>query len=286
MKKQFSLIAIILVFLLAACGGGSDQEDSSTDQTDKEAGDDATEIKIGASSTPHAEILEEAAPLLEEEGIILEIEEYQDYVFPNDDVESGELDANFFQHLPYLDQTVADTGYELESLGGIHIEPMGVYSKSITDINDIPDETEVILSNSVADHGRVLALLENEDLIQLDDSIDKETATIDDIVDNPKNLTFAADYEAAFLPEIYEKETETLVVINTNYAMDAGLNPLEDALFIEGDESSYANIIAVRTEDVDDEALNTVVDVLHSEEIQDFIMDHYDGAVVPVNDKE
>src|SRR5690625_6703734 len=131
MKKQFSFIAIILVFLLAACGGGSDQEDSSTDQTDKESGEEATEIKYGASSTPHAEILEEAAPLLEEEGIILEIEEYQDYVFPNDDVESGELDANFFQHLPYLDQTVADTGYELESLGGIHIEPMGVYSSQL-----------------------------------------------------------------------------------------------------------------------------------------------------------
>src|SRR5690625_8025446 len=139
MKKQFSFIAIILVFLLAACGGGSDQEDRSTDQTDKEAGDDATEIKIGASRTPHAEILEEAAPLLEEEGIILEIEMYQDYVFPNDDVESGELSANFFQHFPYLEQTIEDTGYELASLGGIHIEPMGVYSKSITSIDEITE---------------------------------------------------------------------------------------------------------------------------------------------------
>src|SRR5690625_1436205 len=281
MKKQFSFIAIIIVFLLAACDG-----ESSTDQTDKQGEEDSIELKIGASSTPHAEILEEAAPLLEEEGITIEIEEYQDYVFPNDDVESGELDANFFQHFPYLEQTIEDTGYELASLGGIHIEPMGVYSKSITSIDEIPEGTEVILSNSVADHGRVLALLENEELIQLDESINKETATIDDIVDNPKNLTFAADYEAAFLPEIYEKETDTLVVINTNYAIDANLNPLEDALFIEGDESSYANIIAVRKEDVDNKALNTVVDVLHSEEIQTFIMDHYDGAVVPVNNKE
>lgn len=286
MKRKLSFIAIVVVFLLAACGGGSDQDESSIEKQGEQDGNEAIEVIIGASSTPHAEILEEAKPLLEEEGIALEIEEYQDYVFPNDDVESGELDANFFQHLPYLEQTVSDTGYELESIGGIHIEPMGVYSKSITSIDEIPDGTEVILSNSVADHGRVLALLENENLIQLDEAIDKEEATLDDIVDNPHNLTFSADYEPAFLPELYEKEAETLVVINTNYAMDAKLNPLADALFIEGDESSYANIIAVRSEDIDNDALNTVVDVLRSEKIQDFILENYEGAVVPVDGKE
>src|SRR5690625_5409948 len=143
MKKQFSFIAIIIVFLLAACGG-----ESSTDQTDKQGEEDSIELKIGASSTPHAEILEEAAPLLEEEGITIEIEEYQDYVFPNDDVESGELDANFFQHFPYLEQTIEDTGYELASLGGIHIEPMVVYSKSIKRFDVYSEVKEVIFSNT------------------------------------------------------------------------------------------------------------------------------------------
>jgi D-methionine transport system substrate-binding protein len=272
MKKIAAFVSLFFVLILAACGGSSESEDSKEN-----------EIKIGASSTPHAEILEEAKPLLEKEGITLNIKKYQDYVFPNDDLESGELDANYFQHIPYLETTIKDTGYDLDYIDGIHIEPMGIYSKDIDRIDDIKDGTEVILSRSVADHGRVLALFEKEGLITLDEDVDKVDATVKDIVDNPKHLTFSADVDAATLPELYDKEDNVLVAINTNYAIDADLNPLEDALILEGDESPYVNVVAVRSEDKDNEALNKLVDVLHSDEMQEFILEKYDGAVVPVS---
>lgn len=283
MRKLLTLFSILFVLLLAACGGSS--EESNTDESSEGATETEEEvtIKVGASSVPHAEILEEAKPLLEEQGIILEIEPYEDYVLPNDDLASGELDANYFQHIPFLEQTIADTGYDLTHIGGIHIEPMGVYSKGIEDVDSIPEGTEVILSNSVSDHGRILGLFQSEGLITLDDSADVASATIDDIVENPLNLQFTPEYDPAFLPELYETEEDALVVINTNFAIGAGLNPLEDSLFIEGEDSPYVNVIAVRSEDEDNEALKTLVEVLHSEEIQNFILENYDGAVVPVN---
>ena len=283
MKRLLTLFSVLLILVLAACGGGN------TDNTNEEANDDTdTEqeevtIKVGASSVPHAEILEEAAPILAEKGITLEIEPYEDYVLPNDDLASGELDANYFQHIPYLEQTVADTGYELTHIGGIHIEPIGIYSKSITDIEDIPEGTEVILSNSVSDHGRILGLFQEAGLIKLADDVDVDKATIDDIEENSKNLTFTPDYEPAFLPEIYETEENALVVINTNYAIGAGLDPQNDSIYREEDDSPYVNVIAVKTEDENNEALKTLVEVLHSEEIQNFILENYEGAVVPVN---
>ncbi len=283
MKRLLTLFSVLLILVLAACGGGN------TDNTNEEANDDTdTEqeevtIKVGASSVPHAEILEEAAPILAEKGITLEIEPYEDYVLPNDDLASGELDANYFQHIPYLEQTVADTGYELTHIGGIHIEPIGIYSKSITDIEDIPEGTEVILSNSVSDHGRILGLFQEAGLIKLADDVDVDKATIDDIEENSKDLTFTPDYEPAFLPEIYETEENALVVINTNYAIGAGLDPQNDSIYREEDDSPYVNVIAVKTEDENNEALKTLVEVLHSEEIQNFILENYEGAVVPVN---
>ncbi|WP_373893239.1 MetQ/NlpA family ABC transporter substrate-binding protein [Virgibacillus sp. CBA3643] len=274
MKKVFVFIAVFVGLVLAACGGG-DGDTSSDSET--------TEITVGASSTPHAEILEEAKPLLEEEGISLTVEQYQDYVLPNDDLESGNLDANYFQHIPYLEGQIEEIGYDFDYIDGIHIEPMGVYSQNISSIDDIEDGTEVILSRSVADHGRILALFEEQGLITLDENVDKVNAEVSDIVENPHDLTFSADVDAALLPEQYFAEEDALVAINTNYAIDADLSPLEDALFIEGDESPYVNVIAVRSEDMENETLNTLVDVLHSEEIQNYILETYDGAVVPVS---
>ncbi len=282
MKKNIlALLSVLLLVVLAACGG--DSEDKETADNDNTNGDEATTIVIGASSVPHAEILEEAQDLLAEENIELEIEPYEDYVLPNDDLDNGTLDANYFQHIPYLEQTVEDTGYELTHIGGVHIEPMGVYSKSYDDIDSIPDGTEVILSNSVSDHGRILGLFESEGLITLAEDVEVDAATLDDIEKNPKNLTFTAEYDPAFLPELDETEDDTLAVIKTNDGIGAGLDPLEDSLFIEGDDSPYVNIIAVREEDKENEALNTLIDVLRSEEIQDFITEHYEGAVVPVS---
>lgn len=275
MKKI--IISVLLVIglgtVLAACGD------------DKEASDKNT-IKVGASSVPHAEILEEAKPLLEKEGITLEIQEYEDYVLPNDDLASGKLDANYFQHIPFLKQTISDIGHELDYIDGIHIEPIGVYSKGIKSIDKIPDGTEVILSNSVPDHGRVLALFEKQGLIKLDESVEKSEATIDDIVENPKNLKFSPKYEAAMLPEFYETEENALVVINTNYAIGAGLKPTKDGLFIEDEDSPYVNVLAVKKEDKDNQELNKLVEVLQSEEIQKFIEEKYEGAVVPVGGKK
>src|SRR5690625_190477 len=297
MKKFLAFEAIILVVFLAACGTSNsdnnqngaindNQQGDNNEENNNEANNDANvEVKIGASSTPHAEILEKAKPLLEEKGISLIIEEYTDYVLPNDDLASGDLDANFFQHDPFLKQTVKDTGYELENIGAIHIEPMGIYSQTLTNLDEIEDGTEVLLSNSVSDHGRILALIESGGLITLDETVDKSNATIDDIVDNPKNLTFSPDYEPAFLPELYHSETDVLLAINTNYAIDADLNPVEDALIIEGGKSLYGNIIAVRSEDKDNETLKTVVEVLQSEEIQNFINEKYDGAVIPFTEE-
>lgn len=291
MKRTLLLLfSALFIIVLAACGGGNDSDtesdtstDAGTEDTSEEAAADPVTITVGASSTPHAEILEEVQPILAEENITLEIEQYEDYVLPNDDLANGTLDANYFQHIPYLEQTVADTGYELTHIGGIHIEPMGAYSKNITDVDAIAEGTEVILSNSVSDHGRVLGLFQSAGLITLDDSVEVAGATLDDIVENPLNLTFSPDYDPAFLPELYETEGDTLVVINTNFAIQAGLNPLEDSLFIEGDDSPYVNVIAVRTEDENNEALNRLVEVLHSEDIQNFIVEKYEGAVVPVN---
>lgn len=291
-KKILVFLSILFVLFLAACGGGDDAaEDSSNNAENNEAAEgtenesaDNVVIKVGASSVPHAEILEEAKPLLAEEGITLEIEEYQDYVLPNDDLANGTLDANYFQHIPFLEQTIADTGYELENIGGIHIEPMGVYSQNIASIDDIPEGAEVILSNSVADHERILKLFEAQGLITLDDSA--EEITVDSIVDNPKNLQFQPDYAPELLPELYHSEADALVVINTNYAIEAELNPIEDSLFIEGEESDYVNVVAARAEDKDREELKKLVEVLHSEEIQNFIIEKYEGAVVPVGGNE
>lgn len=275
MKRILALVALLSVLVLAACGGNNDN---------KAENEEEVELKVGASSVPHAEILEEAVPLLEEKNIKLTIEEYEDYVLPNDDLDNGELDANYFQHIPYLEQQVQDTGYDITHIGGVHIEPIGVYSKSLDKIEDIEEGTEVVLSNSVSDQGRILQLFEEHDLITLKEDIVKDDATIDDIEENPKNLTFSPDYEPRILPEIYESEDDILVVINTNYAIQGGLDPIKDSLFIEEEDSPYVNIIAVREEDKDNKALHTLLEVLRSEEIHDFINEKYEGAVIPVTE--
>ncbi|UOQ94267.1 MetQ/NlpA family ABC transporter substrate-binding protein [Halobacillus shinanisalinarum] len=281
MKKIWSsILAVLFILVLAACGSS---EEESSSGNNSEGGEGQTEIIVGATSVPHSEILEQAKPMLEEKGITLKIEEYQDYILPNRDLSEGIIDANYFQHIPYLQTQEEENGYDFANLGGIHIEPMGIYSKNITSIDEVKDGTTVIMSRSVADHGRILSLLEKEGLIKLDESVDKVEATIDDIVENPKNLKFDSGIEAAFLPETYKREEDALVAINTNYAIEAGLNPSEDALLLEGSDSPYVNVVAAKSEDKDSEALNTLVEVLHSEKIQTFIKEEYEGAVVPVD---
>ncbi|SER57189.1 D-methionine transport system substrate-binding protein [Gracilibacillus ureilyticus] len=297
MKKYLVfLLTALLLTVLAACGTTDNEEEAENSNTENETEETAEEnneeeasteketIVVGASSVPHAEILEEAVPLLEEEGIELQIETYQDYVFPNDDLENGTLDANYFQHIPYLETQMEEKGFDFVNLGGIHFEPMGIYSKNIENLEDVQEGTVVIMSNSVSDHGRVLALLESEGLIKLDENVDIVDATVNDVVENPLNLEFDTDIDAGFLPEFYEREADSLVAINTNYAIEAGLTPSEDSLVIEGSDTPYVNVIAARSEDENNEALQKLVEVLRSEEIQNFINEKYEGAVVPVSE--
>lgn len=284
MKKLLTAFLLAaLAVVLVACG--SDKKEGTEDSgssSDSGSTDKPTELVVGASNTPHAIILEKAAPLLKEKGIELKIEEYTEYILPNKDLESGDLDANFFQHIPYLESQKADHGYDFVNAGGIHIEPIGVYSKKYDSLEDLPEGATILVSNSVADHGRILAMLESKGLIKLADGIDKTKAEVKDIVENPKNIEFDANYEAALLTQLYNNDEGDAVLINSNFAIDVGLNPIEDSIAIEDSDSPYVNIIAVRAENKEDEAVKTLVEVLKSEEIQNFILEEWDGSVVPV----
>ncbi|CAM3914227.1 MetQ/NlpA family ABC transporter substrate-binding protein [Mesobacillus thioparans] len=277
MKKWLlALLALVLTAGLTACGSSEDKTEGGKEESKK--------IVVGASNVPHAEILEKAKPLLEEKGYDMEIKTFNDYVIPNQALDSGELDANYFQHIPYLESQMAENGYKFEIAGGIHIEPIGVYSKDYTTLDDLPKGAQIIMSSSVADHGRILTMLEKEGLITLKDGVEKVKATIDDIEENPKELKFGTEYEAALLPQIFNNGEGDAVLINSNYAIDAGLNPLKDSIAIEESDSPYVNVIAVREGDADKPAIKALVEVLHSKEIQDFILEKYEGAVVPVKE--
>jgi D-methionine transport system substrate-binding protein len=276
MKKWISaLFAIVLVLALAACGGNN-----NADGGKKEG--ESTKLVVGASNVPHAEILEKAQPILKEKGIDLEIVKFQDYVLPNKALADKEIDANYFQHIPYLEAQKKEHGYDFVNAGGIHIEPIGVYSKKYKSLEELPDGATIIMSNSVADHGRILSMLQEKGLIKLKEGIDKTKATIKDIVENPKHLKFKADVEAGLLPQIYKNGEGDAVLINANYALDAGLDPAKDPIAVESPKDNpYVNIIAVRKGDENRKEIKTLVEVLQSKEIQDFIKKEYKGAVIP-----
>ncbi|OMP67826.1 MetQ/NlpA family ABC transporter substrate-binding protein [Domibacillus epiphyticus] len=282
MKKWLlGLMTVAFMLVLAACGGG--EETADNENKDSGTAEEDKKIVVAANPVPHTAILEKAQPILEEKGYELEIETLQDYIIPNRVLEEGEVDANYFQHVPYLEAQKAEHGYDFVSAGGIHVEPIGIYSKKYKDLKELPEGAKIILSSSVADHGRMLALFEEAGLITLKEGVAKEAATLDDIAENKKNLEFDYDYEAALLPQVYNNDEGDAVMINSNYAVDAGLNPLEDAIALEGKDSPYANIIAVRSGDEDKEKIKALVEVLHSKEIQDFILEEWGGAFVPVS---
>lgn len=287
MKKQTKIYSFLAVsaLALAACGAEEETTNDNTATTDEaETTEQAEEttITVGASYGLHDIILEEAAPILAEEGITLEVEPYQDYILPNQDLENGDLDANYFQHIPYLNNQIKEFGYDFVNIGGIHVEPMAIYSKKYTSIEEIPDGGTIIMSNSVAEQGRVLSLLESAGLITLDPAVNKSEATLDDIVENPKNLVIDADPSPEILVSFYENEEGDAVVINSNFAIDAGINPVEDSIAIEDGASDYVNVIATTKEKENDPALQRLVEVLQSDAISDFILEEWDGAVVPV----
>lgn len=239
-------------------------------------------ITVGATSVPHAEILEQAKPIIEADGYQLDIEVFDDYVLPNKALENGDLDANYFQHQPYLDSQIEEFGYDFTSVANIHVEPIRVYSQNYSDVSEIEDGATVLLSNSVSDQARILGLFADAGLITIKDGVDPEFITFDDIASNPKGLVFDADYDPALLSNIYQNGEGDLVAINTNYALAAEI-PKEQAILSESEDSDYPNVLAVRTEDVDSEKTQELVSVLTSDEIGQFIEQEYDGAVIPAS---
>ncbi|AIS60733.1 MetQ/NlpA family ABC transporter substrate-binding protein [Listeria ivanovii] len=276
MKKVLGFIfTLSLVLVLTACGGSSDKASSSKD--------DNKELVVGASNTPHAQILEQAKPILKEKGIDLKIVKYTDYVMPNKALEEGDLDANYFQHKPYLELEEKEKGYKFADVGAIHIEPMGIYSKKVKDIQDLKDGAQVLLSNSKSDWPRVIGIFVDNGLLTLKDGVKAQDATFDDIKDNPKNLKFKYDFDPAYLMTAYNNEEGDVVAINSNFVVDQGLNPSKDAIAIESKDSPYANIVVTTEEKKDDKNIKELVNVLHSKEIQAYITEEWDGAVVPVD---
>lgn len=237
----------------------------------------ATVLKVGASPVPHVAILESIKPELAKEGITLKIIEFQDYVQPNLALAEGELDANFFQHIPYLNQFCKDRKLDLTYIAKVHIEPIGVYSKKIKALKELKDKSIVAIPNDPTNGGRALLLLQQAKLIELKKDAGL-SATELDIAKNPKNLQFKA-LEAAQLPRVLADVD--IAVINTNYALTINLVPTKDALFIEGSESPYANILAIRAKDKNNPALLKLAKALNSKTVKDFILKEYKGSIVP-----
>jgi D-methionine transport system substrate-binding protein len=237
----------------------------------------AEELSVAATPVPHAEILEFVKPMLAEQGVELDVKVFTDYIQPNVQVNQKGMDANFFQHQPYLDEFNAGRGTTLVTVTGVHVEPFGAYSSKIKSLDDLKDGGVVAIPNDPTNGGRALLLLQKAGLITLKDG-SKITATPRDIADNPKNLEFK-ELEAATLPRILNQVDVAL--INTNYALEAGLNPTKDALIIEGSDSPYVNILVARPDNKDSDAMKKLSAALTSEDVKDFINEKYQGAVVP-----
>lgn len=260
MKRNILIVGVLILALLA---GGSAA---------------AATIKIGASPVPHAEILEVVVAALKEEGTTLQIIEFTDYVTPNLALQEGELDANFFQHVPYLDGFNADRGTDLAALAGIHIEPLGIYSDKISSLDELPQRAQVAIPNDATNGGRALLLLQDAGLIKLDPEAGIEP-TVFDIIENELDIRFS-ELEAAQLSRVLPDVQAA--VINGNYALQAGFNPVQDSVYLEGSESPYVNVIAVRSQDVENDALLQLVQALLSDAVRDFILDKYESGIVPV----
>ena len=291
-KKLFSLAlaAALSLTLLAGCSGGTQPSASpSTEPSETPSASTPVEstpvenvkLRVGASPTPHAEILEFAKSLLAEQGVDLEIVEFDDYVLPNTAVEEGDLDANYFQHLPYLENFNAENGTHLVSVGAIHYEPFGIYAGKTASLADLPDGATISVPNDGTNEARALLLLEQEGLIKLKEDAGLN-ATKESIVENPHNYEIV-ELEAKLLPETLQDVD--ISVINGNYAIGAGLK-VADALATESAEglgaSTFANIIAVKEGNEDNAAVKALLDVLQSDAVKAFIEETYQGAVVPV----
>ena len=237
----------------------------------------AGEISVAATAVPHAELLEFVKPALAKEGVELKIKVFTDYVQPNVQVAEGRLDANFFQHQPYLDEFNASRGTALVSIAGVHVEPFGAYSSKIKKLDELSEGAQVVIPNDATNGGRALLLLQKAGVIKLKDGAGI-TATVKDIAENPKGIK-VRELEAATLPRVLAQVD--LALINTNYALEAGLNPARDALIIEDAKSPYVNFLVARPDNKDSAAIQKLAKALTSPEVKAFIEKKYNGAVVP-----
>ncbi len=302
MKKSILVLAAVMAAVsLSACKGGSaettaaaettatadkaDAPDEGTKEEEKapeaEAPKDLTKIVVGASPSPHAEILKAAADVLAQKGYELDVKEYVDYIQPNLALESGDLDANYFQHLPYLESFNVENNTKLVSAAAIHYEPFGIYAGKAASLDALADGARVAVPNDTSNEARALLLLEAQGLIKLKDGADL-TVTKNDIVENPKNLDLY-EVEAAQIPRVVEDVD--IAVINGNYAIEAGFK-VSEALAVEDSESiaatTYGNVIAVQEGHEKDEAILALIEALTSDEVKSYIESTYEGAVVPL----
>lgn len=285
------VLALVLSLSLAACAAKTETaastETASTETASDETASDAVEnkgtITVAASPTPHAEILAQVAPILAAEGWTLEVKEFQDYVQPNNVVESGEFDANYFQHIPYLENFNEEQGTHLVNAGGIHYEPFGIYPGTKSSLDDIAEGDTIAVPNDTTNEARAL-LLQDNGILKLKDGAGL-TATVLDIEENPYNVEIL-ELEAAQVPRV--KDEVAYVVLNGNYALDAGFSVAKDALAYEKSDSdaakTYVNVIAVKEGNENSEKILALVGVLKSDAIRQYINDTYDGAVVPFDD--
>ena len=280
-KKFLSLIlALALSASLTACGSSGTTE--TADDADSGDTTETVTLKVAASPTPHAEILEQVKPILAEQGIDLVITEYGDYIVPNTAVDEGDEDANYFQHTPYLEQFNAENGTDLVSAGKIHYEPMGIYAGKTASLEELADGAVIAVPNDATNEARALQLLAAQGLIEIDPEAGLN-ATPNDITSNPKNLQFK-ELEAAMLPQTASEVD--LSVINSNFAMEGGMNPATDSLASENADSeaaqTFANIIAVKEGHENDPAIQALVKALQSDKVKEYIEKTYSGAVVAV----
>lgn len=260
MKKWLALgTSLVLAFSLSACGKSSNT------------------LKVGATAIPHAEILEHIKPALEKEGIKLEIKVFNDYVLPNTQVAEKELDANFFQHVPYLESQNKERKLSLVNVIGVHIEPIGLYSQKIKSLDELKDGATIAIPNDPSNEIRALLLLQKNGLIKLKDGIQYE-GTVSDVVENSKNLQFKS-LEAAMIPRNLGEVDAA--IINTNYALEAKLSPTKDAIVIEDADSPYVNILVAREDNKDSDAIKKLAAALTTPDVKAFLQEKYGEAIVP-----
>lgn len=267
-RRLLMMAVVAAAATVAACTQGAEK-------TDGAAG--SGKLVVAATAVPHAEILEHIKPALAQQGVDLEVRVFNDYVQPNLVVDQGQADANYFQTGPYLEDFNKNRGTHLKIVTGVHVEPFGAYSRRWKSIAEIPAGGTVALPNDPSTTGRALLLLQTTGLITLKDP-KNELATVKDIASNPKNLTFR-ELEAPALPRVLDQVD--LALINTNYALDAKLNPSRDALAIESKDSPYVNFLVAREDNANDPRIQKLAAALRTPEVKAFIEQKYQGAVVP-----